>query len=110
MFKSVLTRYVSITKYMLPNVNVTCRSEFSIKKSNRSLNSLCSPPIFEFGIFNFSTHNHCKQEDKHVLEVIPIKTVPLDVLTQTIKKRAQRRKKFLEDGGTKPGVSSRACI
>lgn len=60
--------------------------------------------IFDLGVFKFSTGNQYKQKDTRSLEVIPVKTVPADILAQTIKKRAQRRKRGV-DGDAKPGVS-----
>lgn len=102
MFRSVFTRYASVTKYVLSDLTVIRNTEFRMTKSKPCLVSI-SATIFKIGVFSFSTDNHCKQKDKHVLEVIPIQTVPPDILAQTIKKRAQRRKKGIEDGAAKPG-------
>lgn len=103
MFKSVFTRNPYLTKYVLSDITMACRSEFHVKTNNPSLKLSVSSTIFDLGVFKFSTGNQYKQKDNRVLEVIPVKTVPADILAQTIKKRAQRRKRGVEDGDAKPG-------
>lgn len=106
MFKCVFTRYAYLTKYVLSDFTVVCRSRFSVSKNNSLLN-IVPPTIFDLSVLNFSTGNCYKQKGKHVLEVIPIKTVTVDNVAQTIKKRAQRRKRGVDGTSMfiKPGVS-----
>lgn len=103
MFKCVFTRHASFTKYVLSDVSVIAKTKFPIHIGNTKFKLSISSAFFNAGIYNFSTGNHLKQKDKSVVEVRPMKTVPPDILAQSIKKRVQRRKKGIEEGDPKPG-------